>query len=254
MAVAKKKSKEPSCPLWLATYGDMVTNMLVFFVLLLSMSEIKKEEKFIEFMQAIREAFGYVGGIQALPLEQTLEVKNVDTAQMLVIPIRPHDLSQSPDPGIRHQHHQVQAIRPAPTFTQGGKIYFDELSATLTPTADANITEYAQQLRGHTTQVEVRGHCSHYPVADSGFADHYALAMARAQAVANALMRHDVSERRIILVSAGVNEPIITEAYTAAQRHENDRVELFEVSRRVEEFETPRITEEPVATTQATEP
>lgn len=248
MAVARKQSKEPSCPLWLATYGDMVTNMLVFFVLLLSMSEIKKEEKFIEFMQAIREAFGYVGGLQPLPLEQTLEVKNVDTAQMLVIPIRPHDLSQSPDPGIRHQHHQVQAIRPAPTFTQGGKIYFDELSAVLSPAAEALIAEYAQKLRGHTTQVDVRGHCSHYPVTDSGFADHYALAMARARAVADALIRNGVVRQRIILVSAGANEPVITGAYTAAQRHENDRVELFEVSRRVGDFESPAVIDGAVET------
>ena len=124
MAVARKKPAEPSCPLWLATYGDMVTNVLVFFVLLLSMSEIKKDDKFIDFMQALQEAFGYQGGLNQLPTETKLDVKNMPLAQMLAVPIDPHQLSQSPDKGTRSKHHRVSMIRPAERYPQAGKVTF----------------------------------------------------------------------------------------------------------------------------------
>ena len=251
MGVQKKPKSEPSCPLWLATYGDMVTNMLVFFVLLLSMSEIKKEERFIEFMQAVREAFGYIGGMQHVPLEQILEVKNVDLAQVLIVPIRPFDMSQSPDIGVKGQQPAVTAMQRAPTYQQGGKIYFDELSAELSPAARTQITEYADKLRGYRTQVEVRGHCSRYPVTDSQFVDHFALSTARARAVAAALVEAGVSLERLVLVGAGSNEPVVTSAYTPAQRHENDRVELFEVSRYVGRTEPEPPTTQPATDVRA---
>lgn len=236
MAVAKKEKKEPSCPLWLATYGDMVTNMLVFFVLLLSMSEIKKDDRFIEFMQAVREAFGYVGGIQQLPVDQELDVKNVDLTQMLIIPIQPHELSPSPDPGVRGKQSQVTDIRPTEHFRDGGPFYFDELSAEMNADHERLLTEYVEKLQGHRTQIEVRGHCSRVPVADTPFEDHYDLALARARAVADALVAAGISQERIVLVSVGTNEPVVTGAYTPAQRRENDRVEVFQIARRVDEF------------------
>jgi chemotaxis protein MotB len=236
VAVKKRESKEPSCPLWLATYGDMVTNMLVFFVLLLSMSEIKKEERFIEFMQAVREAFGYVGGLQALPIDQPLDVKNVDLAQMIIIPTRPENLSESPDPGVRYKHHTVRTIQRGDHFVRGGKFFFDELSHELSAANEALAAEYAEKLRGFRTQIEVRGHCSLFPVDDTGYGDHFGLAMARARAVADALVRHGIAPERIILASAGANEPTVVSAYTPAQRRENDRVEVFQLSKYVEEF------------------
>ena len=68
MAVKKKAKSQPEgAPLWMVTYGDMVTLLLTFFVMLLAMSEVKKDDRFVDFMQAIREAFGYVGGMDGDP-------------------------------------------------------------------------------------------------------------------------------------------------------------------------------------------
>lgn len=239
MAIKRKEIPPPSCPMWLATYGDLVTNMLVFFVLLVSMSEIKRDDRFIEFMQAIQEAFGYVGGMEQLPLEQLLQVKNADLAQMLVIPIRAHEMSNAPDPGVRGKEHEVTHIRRGERFADGGKYYFDELSATLTPEAEATVQEYADKLRGFRTQIEVRGHCSRAPVTGTAFADHTDLSVARSRAVAAALVQRGVEAERIIIVGAGTNEPVVTGAYTAAQRRENDRVEVFQISKYVEEYGQP---------------
>ncbi|MEW6197567.1 MAG: OmpA family protein [Planctomycetota bacterium] len=239
MAIAKKQRPAPSCPLWLATYGDLVTNMLVFFVLLVSMSEIKKDDRFVEFMQALREAFGYVGGMETVPYEQVFQPKNVDLMQLLMVPVRPFDWSEAPDPGVRGKHHNVTNIRREEKFEIGGKFRFPELVATLQPEHDALIAEYVEKLRGHRTQIELRGHCSRVPVAGTDFPDHFALSVARARAVADVLIQHGVEAERIVVVGVGANEPIAVEAYSPAERQENDRVEVLQVNRRVEDFTSP---------------
>ncbi len=247
MALKKPQTKEPSCPLWLATYGDMVTNMLVFFVLLLSMSEIKKDERFLDFMQALREAFGYVGGMEQLPYEEALQTRNEDLAELIIIPIRPEDYADSPDEGIRDRYHTVTNLRREEKFDVGSKCTFPELSATLTSEHDPLIQEYVEKLRGHRSQIEVRGHCSRRPVAGSGFVDHFELSLQRARAVAEALIQHGIDRERLVITGAAYNEPLITDAYTPAERQMNDRVEVLQVNRLIEIFN-------PDATADGTDP
>ncbi|MBK9120146.1 MAG: OmpA family protein [Phycisphaerales bacterium] len=236
MALKKRIRKELSCPLWLATYGDLVTNVLVFFVLLLSMSEIKKDDRFIDFMQAIREAFGYVGGLESVPYEQVLSPKNVELAKILIVPVQPKEWAKAPDPGIRNKEQRVTYIRREDKFAIGGKFRFEELSATLGPDNQALLAEYIEKLRGYETQIELRGHSSRFPVAGSPFRDHFDLSLARARAVAEALMAQGVAPERIVVVGVGTNEPVRPYAYSAAERSENDRVEVLQVHRTLTEL------------------
>ncbi|MHC4092412.1 MAG: flagellar motor protein MotB, partial [Planctomycetota bacterium] len=58
--MAKKKYKASAgAPAWMVTYGDMMTLLLCFFVLLVAMSEIKQEDKFLQVVESLRHAFGY---------------------------------------------------------------------------------------------------------------------------------------------------------------------------------------------------
>lgn len=43
--MAKRKSEDPSAPLWCLSYGDMVTNMLCFFVMLFAFSTLDSPKK-----------------------------------------------------------------------------------------------------------------------------------------------------------------------------------------------------------------
>ncbi len=235
MAMAKKEKKEPSCPMWMATYGDLVTNMLVFFVLLLSMSEIKKEDKFLEFMQAVQEAFGYVGGTHHLPVEETLDVKNVPLQQMLVVPAQPENLSPTQDRGPIGKHDRVTRSRPVERYEEGGQFNFGVLSTELDEQAQLGIASYAEQVRGLRTQIEVRGHCSRRPVDDLGFHDYYEFSFARAKAVADELIRQGVDPARIVVVAAATNEPVSRRNYTDSARAGNDIVEVLQINKRVEE-------------------
>lgn len=236
MAIAKKQRSEPTCPLWMATYGDMVTNVLVFFVLLVSMSEMKKDDVFMDFMQAIQEAFGYVGGLNQVPFEDTLETKNVPLSQLLIVPIDPQDLGKSPDQGVVGRQERVESMRRADRYDQSGIFYFAELSAEILPQTEDKIARYVEKQRGHRTQIEVRGHCSQFPTDGTPYTDHFDLSYARAKAVRDALVRYGIEPTRLLVVAVGTNEPVTTHNYTEADRQGNDIVGVLQINRRVEEY------------------
>ena len=89
MAVKKKKEAAmQGAPLWMVTYGDLVTLLLTFFVLLLSMSEIKQDQRVAEFMKAIRESFGWHGGAKPTVIKEIVTPKN-ENKQEFVLQTRP---------------------------------------------------------------------------------------------------------------------------------------------------------------------
>jgi chemotaxis protein MotB len=236
VAVAKKERKESEgAPAWMVTYGDMVTLLLTFFVLLLAMSEVKKEDRFIEFMQAIKKAFGYVGGVRAVPLEHVQMPRNVNFTEMLIIPLHSHDFSKARDPGVRGKRPSTRDNRPKDVYVVGGRLQFAPLSAELLPEEAARISQLAEELRGLSTRLRISGHCSRRPVDDTPFARHRDLAYQRACVVADALIAHGIDADRIVIEAAGTSNPVAHHAYTGAAQQQNDLVEILQLNEQVEE-------------------
>lgn len=234
---AKKKAAPAGAPAWMVTYGDMVTLLLTFFVLLVAMSEVKENERMMEFMQAVKEAFGYVGGERHLPTEEVEVPKNMDDMRVLVMAVYPEEFGYSSDEGPRGKRDRVDYIRPGDYYQPGARLHFHELSVELSDLAVAAIAEYAEQLRGHTTLIEVRGHCSKVPVDGTPFRDHMDLSLQRARAVADVLMENGIDPRRIHVVGAGTTQPITCVAYDTAERQRNDVVELLQIDQTIDEFQ-----------------
>ncbi|MCF8039614.1 MAG: flagellar motor protein MotB [Desulfohalobiaceae bacterium] len=70
MARRRKKTQKkngPSAPAWMVTYSDMVTLLLTFFVLMLSMAEMDK----IKFRQAVGSLKGAFGVMKSEPVNET---------------------------------------------------------------------------------------------------------------------------------------------------------------------------------------
>ena len=63
MAVKKQKKPAPGVPEWVVTFGDMMSLLLCFFILLQMFSELKKDREYQRVVTAIKEAFGYSGSI-----------------------------------------------------------------------------------------------------------------------------------------------------------------------------------------------
>ncbi len=237
MALKKKQAEGGGgAPEWMVTYGDMVTLLLTFFVLLLAMSEVKQDQKMMEFMQAVKEAFGYTGGVRQLPTEEVEIPKNINEARLLVMAIQPDNLGYTNDQGPRGKRARVNSRPRGKEYKPGGSFHFPELSATLSKSELDKLSEYARQLRGYTTLIEVHGYCSKRPVKGTPFQDHFDLSYQRARAVAQVLMDNGVSERRIKIVAAGTTQPIAPSVPDATERRRNDIVELIQIDQSIDQF------------------
>ena len=56
--MAEEECPPPGLPMWMATYSDMVTLLLTFFVLLLTMASMDPT-KFVQAKTSIESAFGW---------------------------------------------------------------------------------------------------------------------------------------------------------------------------------------------------
>ena len=66
MAVEEEEGGGGDIPEWVVTFGDMMSLLLTFFIMLVSMSEIKQEERFQAMVESFREQFGHDRSVESL--------------------------------------------------------------------------------------------------------------------------------------------------------------------------------------------
>lgn len=217
-------------PEWVVTFGDMMSLLLTFFIMLVSLSEIKEEEKYQALVDSMRRQFGYTQSLDSLSpgdsrprtsaftvLATTGRAKRDDTAKGGV-----------PDPAPKGEEPQVRIIRPGRQTAVGSVIFFPADDATLDATARRVLDSTAEQLRGKPQKVEIRGHTSPQTAARAlARVEPMDLGYARSRAVMEYLVeQHDLDVRRFRISSAGNHEPMHASSDPSAMQS-NPRVEVF---------------------------
>lgn len=234
----KKKQAEASAgaPEWMVTFGDMMSLLLCFFVIIVSMSEIKKDEKFQQVMQSLRRAFGNTGEIRAViskPLDPNSLLRKL---QQIVIPPK-INRGDADDPGIQGRVFRVTDVREGIHVEIGGRITFERFSDVLKPEAERLIEQVAAKTVGHNTIIKITGHTTREPLpADSAWGDQWGLSYARAEAVKQVLERNGIRSARLRLVAAGPEAPVLRQAYEEREMALNRRVEVIVTEATIEDY------------------
>jgi chemotaxis protein MotB len=237
--MARAKQQAPKgAPEWMVTYGDAMTLLLCFFVILVSMSEIKKDQRFQQVMESLRRAFGgYVGAVGSTPIDNV--PTNTLIARLLELDVPPDDelKGDSEEEGIHGRKIRVTNVRNGIEVVVGGRISFERFSATLLPEGRRLIAKAAERLRGYNTKILVRGHATREPLPeDSIYQNARDLSYARAKAVASELEQNGVRRVRMTLVAVGDTEPLVRQAYTDDRRALNRRVEILVTEDLIEDY------------------
>ncbi|MEM6392313.1 MAG: flagellar motor protein MotB [Planctomycetota bacterium] len=243
-----KKCKCPpeGAPAWMVTYGDMVTLLLCFFVLIVSFSEIKKEDDFQAVVEEIQKAFGMKGGGGKLPTKDDPALSLIERLEAIrmrqeKIPNR----SNSKDPGQRGREPRVTKIRPGMLFAVGGKIVFDPGTADLTDQSKVQLQQMAESvgLKGNANIIEVHGHASRLDLLGTGssFEDLDQLSFERARAVKRHLTsdRIGINPERIRVIANADREPIDPRAVGSFENLQNRRAEVFVSESLVQDYQEP---------------
>ncbi|ADB18998.1 OmpA/MotB domain protein [Pirellula staleyi DSM 6068] len=216
-------------PEWVVTFGDMMSLLLTFFILLASMSEIKQNDKFQGVADSMHEQFGYDSSMSHVPGE--MSPRNSSMAAMaLTGRAKRAKVVQGgvKSKGTTGENQHVRIVRPGDRTTIGTVVYFSEDSATLSEDAEVDLLGAAETFAGKPQKIELRGHTSRgTPAADSVFKDNWELAYKRSLAVMHVLVdRMKIDPKRIRISVAGPFEPVHT-GIDPEKLKQNPRVEVF---------------------------
>lgn len=224
--MAKKAQASGGAPDWMVTYGDMMSLLLCFFVMLVAMSTMDKM-KVMEAIKSIQEAMGFEDSLGQIPTIEPSQNSMLSRLESIIVPKKVKNIGDTEEEGLEGKEYRVEQVREGLRIT-GGILEFNRGSAEPRKKTAEVIEKMAREIRGHTTKIEVGGHTSPEPLpAESEFKDHMDLSYARAKVIADLLVKNGVDRKRIRLVACSNREPIRTQAYREKEHRRNRRVEIL---------------------------
>jgi chemotaxis protein MotB len=236
MALMEEDDGGGGVPEWVVTFGDMMSLLLTFFIMLVSMSEVKQHEKYQAMVDSMRRRFGHDAAIVSL-VPGSAKPRNSVFAKLATMGrasrfniMKGGDKVQAPV----GDYPRVQIIRPGDKTAVGAVIHFAPGSSDLSAEGRDVLDQAVLQLEGKPQIIEVRGHTSRRP-ASASQEDNWQMAYRRSENVMRYLVdAKGIDARRIRLAVAGANEPL----HQGAERQQlerNDRVEVFLLDEIVED-------------------
>lgn len=229
--MAKKFEPEdegtPGAPHWMTTYGDMVTLLLTFFILMFAMSTVN-EQKFEQAANSLAEALGVlpkdVGvigevspaiGITGIAREQIDMVESIEQIAEIFQEEALQDLAS------------IEVTGPGEVLIRlGDKVLFAPGESELKPQAIRVLTGIANSIQGKTETVYIEGHTDNVPISTPEFPSNWELSAARALSVVRLLEEAGIPPEQLAAVGHSQYIPIASND-TQEGRAKNRRVELW---------------------------
>lgn len=227
-------------PEWVVTYGDLMSLLLCFFILLAAFSELKQPREYRELIEKIHEAFGIDGGIGQILSPDDTSTSNAslrdETAAVGERKAYVNTHNENNTPG---DSEKVQIVQEGNWHTVGMTIDFLAGDAELPPDAIRMLTEeVAPRIKDRTNIVRIVGHAWGYQDEAAGGPGGGVMLMAyrRAQVVHDALVREAGIDPQVLRIeSAGDREPIDLPTYSDAAGGANRRVQIYLTDRTVDQ-------------------
>lgn len=242
----QKKQKEQGSPAWMTTYGDMVTLLLTFFILLFTFSSLDVQ-RFQEVMSAIQHSFmGRTGIMEGTVEPMPADQERLDVAEATLEEIAAA-LGEREQTVLEMLHELEETYEEVKAFLQRAgleddvqlrleergivlelpeHILFDSGEAELKPDFLPALDLLVELLVGLPNQLIVEGHTDNVPIQTFQYPSNWELSVARSVTVARYLVEeNDIDPRRMVATGYGEYHPIDTNE-TAEGRARNRRVTL----------------------------
>jgi chemotaxis protein MotB len=227
--MALEEDPPAGVPEWIVTYGDMMSLLLTFFIMLVSLSELKTDSGHMRMMlDAIREAFGAELGDFGAPGSSSQRTSILDKLKSLGAQSRGGTKKSSPDSaGAGGPNRPVNSMAQGTVVSLGGPAFFPGFDSTLNEPLKKQLETIVQVVADKPNRIELRGHASPEPLpAGAAYRDQLDLSFARAHAVALYLIERGIDPRRLLISAAGDTEPRKLTRNRAGQSF-NHRVDVF---------------------------
>jgi len=210
---------------WVMTYGDMMSLLLTFFVLIVSFSSMQ-ETKFKDAAASLRTAFGVMNQPQSviefndplMPKYEKHEQKDfLHEVRLLETDLQEKGLSS--EVVMEFTPDGIMFRLDAPVLFAGGHCEVQPESHEALDTLAGFLTKFPGETR-------VEGHSDNIPMKSTRFPSNWELSAARAGSVARYFQGTGMSPERIAATGYGEFRPLADNA-TSEGRAQNRRVEIY---------------------------
>ncbi len=238
--MAKKKKAEEGgggAPEWMTTYGDLVTLLMCFFVLLFAFSTIDKQ-KFVAVMQSFQGSAGVLQSGQSLvPADMVFDgmPENKETKNEMSIELR-KEMQEIKDAveAFKEQNQvdldiAVSADMRGIMITLPDTALFDPAKADIKKEAVDILTfmyELLMQEAFVDREIQIEGHTDNVPINTPQFPSNWVLSAIRANNVLNFfIVDKKMSPKRFSIAGYGEYRPVESND-TVEGRAKNRRVDI----------------------------
>ncbi|MCF8130847.1 MAG: OmpA family protein [Deltaproteobacteria bacterium] len=211
---------------WLTTFNDLITLMMVFFVLVFAMGK-GDTKKIRQFRLAVLNGFGVLEG---KPVESNglIEGTKPETASAKKTQGEPFpaaissvlkEIAEMPD--VETENHEKGMV-----IRISGKLFFDSGSSAINPGGHSLLKRVGQLISRLPNRVRVEGHTDDMPISTETFPSNWELSAARAVNIVKFLSdKMNVHPRRLSAVGYSDSRPLKPNN-TPGNRASNRRVEI----------------------------
>lgn len=217
--------------IWLVTYADLMTLLLVFFIIMYAISSINLL-KFRSVLASIQFSLGEKNpGIGLLEIVKTEQLdKKVSLADLTGLKSRENEMLGDIDDLIQKKQlgkHIIAQISEGKIYIQiRGKVLFDSGAAQLNDGARPILDKIVGIIQDYEEfNVNIKGHTDNTPISTAQFASNWELSAIRATTVLKYLIDGEVSPMRLTATGYGDLLPLVTNN-SAENRATNRRVEF----------------------------
>lgn len=223
----RKKASGGDIPEWVVTYGDLMSLLLCFFILIAAFSEIRQEREYQDVVRSIKEAFGFQGGVGQIETDTPPTNSNISRLENIVDSVgRRERQSEARTPSTAGPDPTSSYVGEGVKTVVGTTIPFAGGSAELSPSTQSYLAnEVVPKLTGLRFNIEVRGHAFGREDRAGGGIDE--MSYKRAKAVKDFLVAQGIESSRLVLIAVGSTQPISTDVSDPGAMGQNRRVQVI---------------------------
>ncbi|OGS47853.1 MAG: hypothetical protein A3J79_12065 [Elusimicrobia bacterium RIFOXYB2_FULL_62_6] len=203
--------------LWAVTYGDLMSYLMIFFLILFSFAIAKgdksKAKKYEESLSQIQKAFG--GKVDPARMEKArkqAEEQDVESR------LREKMTGGSKLVQIESNAKKIKLVLP-------DAVLFDSGRAELKDNAKKVLADIAGELQNLPNEVVIEGHTDNLPIKGGKYTSNWELSMFRAYSVVDYMEKLGIAPQRLAGLGYGEYRPITANA-TPEERARNRRIEI----------------------------
>jgi len=225
VAKANKGPKKVETPAWLATFGDMMSLLLAFFVLLFSFSSIQ-ESKFQAAMASLQGALGVLDSYPTVPIHDHLEHTPDLQRTLEGVNRKMEEIKKQVEALKNTEEVSVNRTETGLAIRLDSQFLFSSGSAELREEAYEMLLGRMGHIKDLPNEIRVGGHTDNLPIKNAQFPSNWELSTARASSIIRFFEERGMDPRRMKAVGYGEWRPVARND-SPENRQQNRRVEIY---------------------------